>query len=237
MSDAWDELNLDLPGAECIGGAHSPSVEKILSLSPDLVIASASVKANIEIETLLKEAGIRMVFFNVDNFSDYLEMLKVCTNITGRDDLYEKNGIKVKEKIDDILKNHKMDSDKSKILLLRAASGNVKAKNSKGTILGEMLCELGCVNIADSDELILENLSIESVIKNEPYRIFVVTMGTDTDKALDNLYDMIKKNSAWSTLDAVKNNRIHIMERRLFNIKPNAMWANAYEKLSKILTE
>ena len=234
VSDAWEELNLKLDGAYCIGGAHTPSAEKILSLSPDFIIASASVESNIELLSVLTDANIPIVFFNVDNFDDYLDMLRVLTKITGRDDLYKKNGTDVKLRIDKI-KENSINSDK--ILLLRASSGGIKAKNSKGTVLGEMLCELGCINIADSDEELLENLSVESVIKNEPYRIFVVTMGSDTKKAIDNLTKMIENNPAWSSLDAVKNNRIHIMERRLFNIKPNAMWADAYEKLTKILCE
>ena len=61
-------------------------------------------------------------------------------------------------------------------------------------------------------------------------------MGNDTDAALDNLKRMIEENPAWGQLGAVKENRLHIMERRLFNIKPNAEWAVAYEKLAKILS-
>ena len=122
------------------------------------------------------------------------------------------------------------------VLILRASSGFVKAKGSEGTILGEILADLGCKNIADSDKSLLENLSVESVIRSEPYRIFVVTMGNDTDAALDILKRMIEENPAWGQLGAVKENRLHIMEKRLFNIKPNEEWAVAYEKLAKILS-
>ena len=100
-----------------------------------------------------------------------------------------------------------------------------------------MLSDLGCINIADSDKSLLEDLSVESVIRNEPYHIFVVTMGDDTEKALSNLNRMMEENAAWGTLSAVKNNRLNVMDRKLFNIKPNAKWAEAYEKLSRILSE
>lgn len=130
-----------------------------------------------------------------------------------------------------------LPENERKILLLRASSGFVKAKGSEGTILGEMLADLGCINIADSDEALLENLSVESVIREEPYRIFVVTMGDDTETAIDNLIRMMEDNPAWSSLEAVSENRLHIMDRKLFNIKPNAKWAEAYEQLSAILLE
>lgn len=239
VEDAWDDFGLDLPDAVKLGGAHSPSFEALLSANPDFVIASASTAADVEMKDQLENAGITVAYFDVDNFDDYLKMLDVCTDITGRKDLYKQNGVDVKEKIEEIKADfsaQNLPENERSVLILRASSGFVKAKGSEGTILGEMLADLGCTNIADSDKSLLENLSVESVIRSEPYRIFVVTMGNDTDAALDNLKRMIEENPAWGQLGAVKENRLHIMERRLFNIKPNAEWAVAYEKLAKILS-
>lgn len=239
VEDAWDDFGLDLPDAVKLGGAHSPSFEALLSANPDFVIASASTAADVEMKDQLENAGITVAYFDVDNFDDYLKMLDVCTDITGRKDLYKQNGLDVKEKIEEIKADfsaQNLPENERSVLILRASSGFVKAKGSEGTILGEMLADLGCTNIADSNKSLLENLSVESVIRSEPYRIFVVTMGNDTDAALDNLKRMIEENPAWGQLGAVKENRLHIMERRLFNIKPNAEWAVAYEKLAKILS-
>ena len=123
------------------------------------------------------------------------------------------------------------------MLVVRASSGSVKAKGSSGTVLGEMLSDLGCINIADSDKTLLENLSAESVIRQEPRRIFVVTMGEDTEKARENFRRMLEENPAWGTLEAVREGRIYFMDKQLYNLKPNARWAESYEKLSDILLE
>ena len=238
--DAWDDFGLELGDAVNIGGAHSPSVESLLSADPDFVIASASTASNVEMKETLENAGITVAYFDVDCFEDYLSMLDICTDITGRKDLYEQNGTMLQAQIDAIKEEclqANLPENERKILLLRASSGFVKAKGSEGTILGEMLADLGCINIADSDEALLENLSVESVIREEPYRIFVVTMGDDTETAIDNLIRMMEDNPAWSSLEAVSENRLHIMDRKLFNIKPNAKWAEAYEQLSAILLE
>lgn len=238
--DAWEDFGLELPEAVNLGGAHSPGFEALLSSDPDFVIASASTAANVDMKEQLENAGITVAYFDVDDFGDYLEMLDICTDITGRKDLFEKNGLNVKNEIDSIkaeFANADIPEDKRTVLLLRASAGFIKAKDSEGTILGEMLKDLGCINIADSDKSLLEDLSVESVIRNEPYRIFVVTMGDDTEKALSNLTRMMEENPAWGTLSAVKNDRLHVMEKKLFNIKPNAKWAQAYEKLSDILSE
>ena len=236
--DAWEDFELDLPDAVNIGGAHSPNLELIFSANPDFVIASASTSSNVEMEATLEAAGITVAYFDVDNFEDYLAMLNICTDITGRKDLYEKNGSEIQSQIEKIkhdMEERSLPEDQRTVLLLRAHSGSVKATGSEGTILGEMRADLGCINIADSDTSLLETLSVESVIRQEPYRIFVVTMGNDTQKAMDNLEHMMNENPAWGTLDAVTEGRLHLMDRKLCNIKPNADWAVSYEKLSEIL--
>lgn len=236
--DAWDDFGLALPDTVNIGGAHSPNLELIFSVNPDFVIASASTSSNVEMKETLEAAGIAVAYFDVDNFSDYLAMLDICTDITERKDLYECNGLAIQSQIEDIkqaIEERALPEEQRTVLLLRAHSSSVKAKGSKGTILGEMLADLGCINIADSDTSLLETLSVESIIRQEPYRIFVVTMGDDTEKAIDNLNQMMNENPAWGTLDAVAEGRLHLMERKLFNIKPNADWAESYEKLSEIL--
>ena len=236
--DAWEDFDLDLPDAVNLGGAHSPNLELLLSANPDFVIASSSTAADVEMKEPLENAGITVAYFDVSSFEDYLEMLKVCTDITGREDLYEQNGLNIKKQIDDIKSDFAKENipeNERTVLLLRASAGFVKAKGSKGTVLGEMLADLGCVNIADSDKNLLENLSIESIIKREPYRIFVVVMGDDTEAAKNKLSSVMEENPAWGELDAVKQNRLYFMDKKLFNLKPNARWAEAYEQLVEIL--
>ena len=236
--DAWEDFGLELPDAVNIGGAHSPNLEAVFAANPDFVIASASTASNVEMKETLEAAGITVAYFDVDNFEDYLAMLDICTDITGRKDLYEQNGLALQTQIEAIkqeLDRQALPEERRTVLLLRAHSGSVKAKGSSGTILGEMLADLGCINIADSDTSLLETLSIESIIRQEPYRIFVVTMGDDSQKAMDNLSQMMQENPAWGTLEAVEAGRLHLMDRKLFNMKPNADWAVSYEILSELL--
>lgn len=234
VSDAWTDFDLPLKNCVNLGGAHSPSLELIVKSNPDLVLASSSTKSNVEMKDSLEMMGISVAYFDVDNFGDYLNMLNICTDITGRKDLYQKNGLEIKDKIEEIKNDFNKlglsDNEKS-VLLLRTSSSFVKAKGSSGTILGEMLKDLGCINIADSDNSLLENLSLECVIKNEPNYIFVVTMGSDTKAAYNSINKMFEENPAWKSLKAYKEERFFIMDKSLFNIKPNARWALAYEVL------
>jgi iron complex transport system substrate-binding protein len=154
--------------------------------------------------------------------------------------LYESNGLSLKAQIDEIKASYNganLPESERRILLLRAAPSFVKAKGSQGTVLGEMLADMGCINIADGENGLLEDLSAEAVIMEEPYRIFAVTMGSDDEAARRSLENMIKESSAWSDLEAVKNGRLYVMDKKLFNLKPNARWAEAYGILYEKLTE
>ena len=76
--DAWDDFGLTLADAVNLGGAHSPNLENLLSADPDFVIASASTAADVEMQQTLESAGITVAYFDVDNFYDYLSMLKTA---------------------------------------------------------------------------------------------------------------------------------------------------------------
>lgn len=238
--DAWEDFELDLDGAVNIGGAHSPSLELLLSADPTLVIASASTKSNVEMGETLEAAGIAVAYFDVDNFEDYLQMLDICTEITGRKDLYEQNGLALRTRIEEIKNQYaaaEIPEQERTVLLIRTSASVIKAKGSEGTILGEMLADMGCINIADNDENLLENLSVEAVIRQEPHHIFVVTMGSDTQGAMAALEAMLQENPAWSSLEAIQQGRMYQMDKTLFNLKPNDRWAEAYEKLYETLTK
>ncbi|MBE6657864.1 MAG: ABC transporter substrate-binding protein [Ruminococcaceae bacterium] len=232
--DAWEDFGLPLDGAVCIGGAHSPNTELLFASEPDFVLASAATASHVELRGLLEAAGITVAYFHVECFDDYLQMLAVCTEITGRADLWEQNGQRLREEVDAI-RTRFSGAEAPAVLLLRASTTTVKAKGSDGTVLGEMLADLGCRNLADSDTSLLENLSVEAVIAGEPRHIFIVAMGGNTETAMQSVENLIASHPAWQTLDAVQNGRMHIMDRSLFHLKPNARWAEAYQILYEIL--
>lgn len=240
VDDAWDDFELDMGDAVNLGGTKEPSLEKLLASDPDFVIASSATAADVKMKDTLEASGITVAYFDVTTFDDYLNMLDVLTDITGRKDLYEENGLKVKEQIEKAKEDFDIKSvpeNEKSFLFLRASAGFVRAKNSESNVLGEMLIDLGFANIADSDSTLLENLSVENIIRDNPYRIFIVQMGGDEEAVKENVSRMIGENPAWNELDAVKQNRIYYMDKRLYSLKPNARWGEAYEKLIALLGE
>lgn len=232
--DAFDERNLDLPKEIAnAGSTKTPSPETILASGADFVLLSANIEGHVALGNTLKKAGISCAYFDVETFEDYLRMLKICTAITNREDLYQKNGLDIKQHIETI-KQSIPKNQSPRILLIRAYGSGAKAKNSADNMCGAMLKDMGCLNIADSDTSLLSDLSMEQIIKADPDYIFVTTMG-DTDKALATMSHTIQNNPAWNKLTAVTQNRYHVLEKELFHYKPNSKWGESYEKLAQLL--
>ncbi|MGN0349610.1 MAG: ABC transporter substrate-binding protein [Roseburia sp.] len=238
--DAWDDFDLPLTDEVVnLGMTKELSLEKLLEADPDFVLASSNTKGNVEWMETLEAAGITTAYFGVSDFEDYLRVLKYCTDITGREDLYQKNGLDLKGEIEAVIEKSKERVEEAgnapTVLSLRASSTYIRAKNSHDNVLGEMLKALGCINIADQDDSLLENLSVEHIVLQDPDYIFIVQQGDDEEGTRTNMEHFIADNPTWSELTAVKENRVYFMEKPLYSLKPNARWGEAYEKLERIL--
>lgn len=215
-----------------IGSPMEPNLEIILSLNPDFVIASASLDFHVGLLESLENAGITVAYFSVNHFADYLDSLRIMTRITGREELYEENGTKALEEIE--LAKSQIDGRKPTVLLIRAAASSVKVRKSEGIVGGEILADLDTVNIADSNSL-LEDLSMEAILLADPDYIFVTTQGSDTEAALANVDELLIQNPAWESLSAVQKNQYYVIDKALYNSKPNARWGEAYQLLADII--
>lgn len=233
-NDAWTSFDLDLGGGVAdLGAIKEPNLEVLLAARPGLVIGSVSTAADLELEPTLAQAGIPVAYFDVDGFDDYLRMLEICTRLTGKPENYALYGENVAAQVEGAIA--RQDGSAPRVLCMRATGSSCKVKGSEGTVLGEMLAALGCVNIADSDASLLEELSLEAIIAADPDYIFVALQGADPSKAMATLEAGLLSNPAWETLTAVKEGRFYTMEHALYNLKPNARWGEAYEKLADIL--
>ena len=238
-SDAWTDFDLDLSaGVANLGGAMGVSVEELLASQPDLVLASTNIPSNQEMLPALEAAGIDVAFFSVDTFEDYLRMLKVCTELTGCPENYETCGEAVAAEIE-AARGRAAEAlagrEPEKVLYIRAAASVIKPKGSDGTVLGEMLADLGCVNIADGDQSLLETLSMEAILAADPDKIFIVLQGADPEPARAQLEGEVLSNPAWQQLTAVQEGEVYYMDKDLYHLKPNARWGEAYDRLVEIL--
>ena len=211
------------------GAGKTVNTEVLIAAAPDLVILSADIPAQVEAAALCREAGIAVAEMRVECFPEYLTLLKICTDLTGRSDLYDRHGTAQKAQIDALIANKPLNG--SKILFVRAGSSarSVKPKSSNDHFAAAMLSELGATNIADGAPLLADGLSMEYILAADPDRIYFTAMG---DEAASRAFvEQMLQSPEWQALTAVKNGNYIFLPKEHFHYKPNASWASAYAYL------
>lgn len=220
------------------GAGKNINNELLLSYKPDFIIGSADIAAHIEAAGIFDGADIPFALFRVDCFDDYCAIMKICTTITEDEAAYQQKVIEQKAKIEDTINKAQKEvlkGDKKTILFVRAASTAkaTKAKTAKENFVCAMLNELGTTNIAEKAPILLDGLSFEDVLKENPQFVFFTFMGNE-QAALEYAENLLSK-APWSDLTAIKTKQYEFLPKEMFHYKPNADWAEAYKCLAEKL--
>ena len=219
------------------GAGKKIDLERLLIEEPDFVICSGDIAAQAETAKTLMELDIPAAHFVVESFSDFLDVLQICTAITGDEAAFERYGTQQEEAIERTLAENSFEG--VDILFVRAGSSarSVKAKTSEDHFAAEMLKELGTHNIADDslleDAVVSDTLSIEYILQEDPDYIFFTAMG-DEEASRSFVKEMLQEDT-WKSLTAVKAGHYAFLEKELFHFKPNGRWAEAYKTLADLL--
>ena len=232
--DTWTYFDLPLKeDVVNLGGTKELNLEQLIACDPDFIIGSCNTASQVELKDTFEAMGMTIAYFDVSTFEDYLRVLKIFTQLTDVVELYHLYGDMVAHQVDRA--KALVDGSAPSVLYIRASGSSAKVKNSEGSVLGEMLADLGCRNIADTQDSLLEQLSMEVILQEDPDFIFVVLQSADPSAAEQVMESTLLSNPAWNTLTAVKEGRFHVLDQTLYNLKPNERWGEAYEQLAQIL--
>ena len=232
--DAVSERGMDLgEHIQIIGTVKEPNLELVIALEPDLVLLSADIASHAAAAQTLEAAGIPCRLLRVDTFTDFAGMMDEFTLMTGRRDIYEELIPPMQAQIDALVARAAAQEHPT-VLLLRAFSTGVRVKG-RDNLAGVMLEEMGCVNIADRQPSLLEEVTLEAIVAENPEYVLISIMGADIDAALQSVEQTLGQNPAWQALDAVQAGRVYVLPKELFHYKPNTRWGESYAYLAHIL--
>ena len=218
------------------GAGKSINTELLFSYKPDFVITSADIPAQRETAELLRKAGIPVAELRMEHFKDYEKIFSAMSKINGTWEENEKQLELLTASVEKELKKAEGRTMK-KILFIRSGSSysSAKAKRGEDHFAAKMLEELGCHNIADDVPVLVDGLSVEEIIRQDPDHIFISLMGDElTSKAY---MESVLEGEAWQSLTAVKEGRVHFLMQDMFHYKPCRYWDGAYQTLNGILGE
>ena len=227
---------LDLEGigsAVSVGTLTTTSMEAVVSLNPSLVILTKDIPLHKKLTENCRALGIRTYIVDVKNFADYERIMRNFTKETGRADLFEKNVLSVKREIVSLCADAKKRTRGTQATYLFLRTSSVKNKVLKDHFGNEIFQNLGLRSIV-SDDSALDELSVEAIVLEDPDYIFVVAQG-DQKRAEEAFRKAYSSHPAWKSLSAAKNGHVIMLPKELFNYKPNASWAKAYQYVRDVL--
>ena len=211
-------------------------IEKLIALNPSLVLCSTAMNGHSTLDAPLKAAGIPLVAVDYDNFSDYLKWFKVFCNLTGHPELWESVALKAYDEVMSVLEKVPETDAPPRVFPMFAGTSSLKA-NTSLTVPGEMLLQLGAVNIADetgTSEAERLDINLETVYAADPDMI-LIQCHAGTDLAVSRVNETYGGNAVWNSLNAIKNGRVYYLDKTLFHNKPNSRFAEAYRMLAELL--
>jgi len=223
----------DLPE---VGMIHSPNVEAILALKPDVVIG-ANVPSTVALRDTLTQAGIPLYVNQLDTYEDVMNTLDFYAELTGQTEYAAAEKKKIQAAHDSVLEKARgKRTPRSLVVFGAPGSFNMATKYS---FSGNLVEQLGGGNIADADQSLTSAyvpLGMEYITRQDPEVILFISMVPNPETA-DAFKRDLENNSAWQAVSAVRNNRIYFLQGRLFSINPGSKIGEAMEIVYKNLYE
>lgn len=212
-----------------VGPDLSINMDAVQDLKPDLVIASLSVpgmEKNIE---NLKKRQIPYIILNPQSLSDIEEDLRKTANALGQSEIGEKAASKFRQEVEK----------------LKEFSRNIPVRPSlywewwpkpvftPGRVnwLTEISQLAGAYNIYEDVELASIQTDWDDVYRRNPDYICLAWVGVRTEKIKP---ESLLKRPNWSNLEAIKNNKVLVLEEELY-CRPSPRLLEGAAKLAKLL--
>ena len=104
-----------------------------------------------------------------------------------------------------------------------------------GHWIPEMVEFAGGINLISKKGEHSRKMNIEEVLKSDPEIIIFMPCGFGTKKTIEEYNKILKNNSDWNDLRAVKNNKIFAVDANSFFSKPSVRTITGLEILAKII--
>ena len=187
---------------EKIGTVTEPNIEKIVSLNPDLVIATKEGNYKTVVDKLTR---LKLNVYVMEPYSDFED---ICFNFQQLADYLDKSDeakqivSNVKKEISQLSKEIKK-TNKEKIFWEVGANPIFTVGNK--SFVNEYNKYINGINVFENINMRYPNISIESVIEKNPDIIMLVNMGDVSEQE-------IAKWNKYKNITAVKINKIYLLE-------------------------
>ena len=191
-----------------IGGFTNISVEKILSLNPDLIIGTADGNRK-ETVMRLESLGMPVYVTNPKTLDEILEMVLAIGRITGKEREAKKLTLDLKNRVKNL---SSLVNGRRKKSVFFQVGGEPIITVGRDTVHNQLITLAGGVNIAGGEKTLYPRYSVEEVVAGQPEVIILTSMKYEAD--VSTIWNKWKK---WPHIPAVRDNRLHIIDTDLID--------------------
>jgi iron complex transport system substrate-binding protein len=213
--------------------AHKPrvgtyidlNVEKVISLSPDLVIGTADGNQPGVVD-LLEQAGIAVFIVNPRNIRQAIDTVATVGRLCGVPKRANTLSTQLAQRVDRII--NKTKSKRKPLVFLQINLRPIMTVN-KDTFLHDLIQLAGGNNMTKEETITYPRISLEEVIRKKPEVIIISSMERGGRFEAARLEWM-----KWRSIPAVKNGRVHLIDSDLID-RPSPRIVEGLEAMARFI--
>ncbi|NWJ98662.1 MAG: cobalamin-binding protein [Chloroflexi bacterium] len=222
--DEYSDYPAEAKQKEKVGGYKETNIERVVSLSTDLVLAAGITSK--QLISSLEARGLTVLILNPSNLAGVLANIKLLAQVTNVPDKGNVVAADFQKKLDDVAAKIKGAKAQPRVFYELDPTLFTIAP---GSFVDDMLQKAGGQNIVTDATNPYPQLNQEAVIAKDPEVILLGddSAGTDTP-------EKIMARPGWSNISAIKNKRVYVLEASLVS-RPGPRAALGVENIAKTL--
>lgn len=211
---------------EKIGGYADPNMEKIISLKPDLVLATDIHQKPVE---QLEKLNIPVIVLTPKSIQEMLDSIEIIGQATGKAREAEKLVSDLKDRIKVIEDKVAGINKEERPKVYYEVWPDPLTTTGPGTFVNDIIEKAGGQNIAADASNAFPQYSQESVISKNPDIIIFSHHGTSKQTA-----EAILKRPGWGNINAIKNKKVFYVDENIVQ-RATPRLIDGLEQFSKII--
>ncbi len=210
---------------EKIGSFFNLNMEKIISLHPDLVVASMEGKQE-KIIVSLKKFHIPIYRVNPQSLNDIYRSISSLGEITGTLPQAQQVILSMKKQVGAV---ERMVAQRPKKRVFYQVGVDPIVTVNGGTFAADLIRRAGGILVTDKNPIMYPRYSIERVIADNPQIIIISSMSPKT-----NYRRFAGTWKKWCSIEAVRLNQIYVIDADLVD-RPSPRIVIGLEKIARLL--
>jgi len=216
---------------EAFGTSYQPNLERIAAMKPDLIIADATIQA--QLVPSLEELGAPVVAIDFSGVDRVIDSLRTIGALVGVPEKGEELAKQIEDRIADITRN--LPAERPKVVAIIAAGPEQYFAAKPSSYIGTIIAALGAENIVSEDEPVgrvagYTNLSQERLVQANPD----VIIFTNPVPGAPPLSQTLRNNPAWANLKAFQDGRVFDADPVVYVQSAGPRVVQALDELAKL---